>query len=181
MRYVAFVFLAVAVATVAITYLSTSQAAEAAGGGKVKRCGGGRIFLNADEKQVFAMHNRERVERNKKRLCVHPALQKAATAHSKDMIRRDYFSHDTKGRNESACERVRRFGYRYSRCAENIAWGNGRQGEPESIMRSWMDSSGHRSNILDGKLREVGVGAYTGDFNGYQDATMYTVDFGTRR
>lgn len=99
MRYVAFVFAAVAVATAATVFLSSPPAAEAAGGGKVKKCGGGRIFLNADEKKIFNLHNRERRERGIRRLCVHPDLQRAATAHSKDMIRRDYFSHDTKGRN----------------------------------------------------------------------------------
>lgn len=182
MRCMAFLFAAVAVAAAA-TFLANPPAAEAAGGGEVRKCGGGGIFLKADERQVFNMQNRERADRGIKRLCVHPALQRAARSHSKDMIQRDYFSHDTKGRNESACERVRRFGYRYSgdRCAENIAWGSGRKGEPASVMDSWMNSSGHRANILDGGLREVGVGAYKGNFNGYQNATMYTVDFGTRR
>ena len=48
-------------------------------------------------------------------------------------------------------------------------------------MRAWMDSSGHRSNILNGKHREIGIGTYSGTFNGTRNATMYTVDFGTRR
>jgi uncharacterized protein YkwD len=181
MRYVAFVFAAVAVATAATNFLATPPAAEAAGGGRVDKCGAGKIFLNADEKRTFVLHNRERRERGIRRLCVHPDLQRAARSHSKDMIQRDYFSHDTKGRNESACERVRRFGYRYSNCAENMAWGSGQNGEPENRMRAWMDSSAHRAHILDGKLHEVGIGTYKGNFNGTQNATMYTVDFGTRR
>jgi uncharacterized protein YkwD len=57
------------------------------------------------------MHNQARKDRDHRALCVHPTLQKAARAHSKDMIERDYFSHDTKGRNEDACERIRRYGY----------------------------------------------------------------------
>jgi uncharacterized protein YkwD len=180
MRYVAFVFAAVAVATVATIFLFTPPAAEAAGGGRVDKCGGGKILLNSDEKRIFGLQNKERAERGKKRLCVHPDLQRAARSHSKDMIERDYFSHDTKGRNETACERIRRFGYRYGRCAENIAWGSGPKGEPDSIMRAWMNSSAHRPNILDGKLREVGIGARKGTYSGNQNATMYTVDFGTR-
>ncbi|HKH10974.1 MAG TPA: CAP domain-containing protein [Rubrobacter sp.] len=181
MRHLALLLVAVAVAVAATTFLATPPAAEAAGGGNVRKCGGGKIFLKADEMRVFALHNRERRERNLRALCVHPALERAARAHSKDMIRRDYFSHNTKGRNESSCQRVRRFGYRYSRCAENIAWGSGPKGEPDSIMRMWMGSNGHRANILDGKLREVGIGTYSGTFNGTRDATMYTADFGTRR
>jgi uncharacterized protein YkwD len=181
MKYVAFVFAAVAVATAATIFLATPPAAEAAGGGKVDKCGGGKIFLKADEKRIFALHNRERRERGIKRLCVHPDLQRAARSHSKDMIRRDYFSHDTKGRNESACERVRRFGYRYRNCAENIAWGSGQNGEPDSRMRAWMGSRDHRANIMNGRLREIGIGTYSGTFNGTPNATMYTADFGTRR
>lgn len=183
MRYLAFlsvsVFVAVAVAV--MSFLATPPAAEAAGGGAVKKCGGGRISLNADEKQSFVLHNRERRDRNLKSLCVHPDLQKAARAHSKDMIRRDYFSHDTKGRNQSACERVRSYGYRYRLCGENIAYGSGRYGEPGSIMRRWMKSDGHRRNILNGKFREVGIGTYTGTYKGTENVTMYTADFGTRR
>lgn len=181
MRHLTFLLAAVAVAVAVTTLLASPPAAEAAGGGDVRKCGGGKISLKADEKRTFVLHNRERRERNLRPFCVHPDLQRAARSHSKDMIRRDYFSHDTKGRNESACERIRRFGYRYRNCAENIAWGSGQQGEPDSIMRMWMNSSGHRSHILDGKLREVGVGTYSGTFKGTPNATMYTVDFGTRR
>ncbi len=44
-----------------------------------------------------------------------------------------------------------------------------------------MNSSGHRSNILNGKHREIGIGTYSGTFNGTRNATMYTADFGARR
>ena len=116
MRHLTFLLAAVAVAVATATFLATPPAAEAAGGGDVRRCGGGKIFLNADEKSTFALHNSGRRDRDLKPLCVHPDLQKAARSHSEDMIRRDYFSHDTKGRNESSCERVRRFGYRWRAC-----------------------------------------------------------------
>lgn len=155
-------------------------AAEAATGGYAAKCGGGKIFLHADERQSLYLHNRVRKNHNLRVFCVHPDLQRAARAHSKDMIRRDYFSHSTKGRDESACERVRRFGYGFRFCGENIAWGSGTQGSPASVMRRWMNSSGHRRNILDGKFREIGIGTYTGNFKGRDNATMYTADFGQR-
>jgi uncharacterized protein YkwD len=104
---------------------------------------------------------------------------RAAEAHSKDMIQRDYFSHNTKGRNEDACERVRRYGYNWQVCAENIAWGPGALGRPDPIFDDWMNSSGHRSNILNRKYREIGIGAYRGSFKG-TIGTMWTVDFGDR-
>jgi uncharacterized protein YkwD len=71
-------------------------AAQAEGGDYVKKCGGGQIFLNVKEKETFVLHNQIRRDRDIRALCVHPILQKAARAHSKDMIERNYFSHNTR-------------------------------------------------------------------------------------
>lgn len=172
------VFVAVTFATVAlVTY---SPEAEAATGGYVGKCGGGKIFLNADERQSFYLHNQQRKSHNLRQFCVHPSLQKAARAHSKDMIQRDYFSHTTKGTNRNACDRIKNAGYRYRYCGENIAYGSGSYGEPQSIMRAWMKSTGHRRNILKPGFREIGIGTYTGTYKGSRGVTMYTADFGTR-
>lgn len=180
MKYLAVLLVSVlaACAFAAAGLLGDPPAAEAAGT-TAKKCGGGRISLKTEEKKSLVLHNRRRTERNLKPLCVHPRLQEAARAHSKDMIRRDYFSHGTKGRNEGACERVTRYGFRA--CGENIAWGTGSKGSPGYIMRSWMKSDGHRRNILGNAYREVGIGTYTGTYDGRQNATMYTADFGSRR
>lgn len=167
--------LAVSIAAVGVAAVQ-APVAKAAGGGNVNKCGGGKIFLNSKEKMTFSLHNQVRRHHNLKPLCVHPALQRAARAHSKDMIRRDYFSHDTKGRNEDACERIRRYGYRYRYCGENIGYNS----TPGRMFHAWMRSSTHRHNILSGRFREVGVGAYTGRYGSFR-TTMYTVDFGTRR
>jgi uncharacterized protein YkwD len=91
------------------------------------------------------------------------------------MIQRDYFSHDTKGKNEDACARIRSFGYRWSYCGENIGY----NATPDRMFHSWMRSSGHRRNILDPKFHEIGIGARTGYYFRTR-TTMYTVDFGTR-
>jgi hypothetical protein len=69
----------------------------AADGGEAPRCGGGTILLNSKEKATFSLHNKIRRDGGLRPLCVHPKLQKAARSHSRDMIERDYFSHDTKG------------------------------------------------------------------------------------
>jgi uncharacterized protein YkwD len=113
------------------------------------------------------------------------AAPESARAHSKDMIRRDYFSHNTKGRG-SFEKRLVRFdygtaGYDYYRVGENIALGSGPAGEPESRMNAWMKSDGHRHNILNDEYREVGIGTHTGKFKDFAGVTMYTVDFGIRR
>ena len=129
----------------------------------VRACTGGAITLKTIEKRMLELHNRARANHGLPRLCVHPKLQKAARAHSADMIQRDYFSHNTKGRNEGECERIRRFGYRWRNCGENIAWGSGSAGAPLEIFRvdnpnisgpdNWMDSRDHRSNILNRRFR----------------------------
>jgi uncharacterized protein YkwD len=177
-RTVAVVFSALLsglVVAMVVLAVENPPVAQAASGGYVKKCGGGEIFLNPSEKRTFVLHNRTRRDRALRAFCVHPALQKAARAHSKDMIDRDYFSHDTKGKNESACERIRRFGYRWRECGENIGYNS----TPEAMFDAWMKSSGHRANILSGNFREVGIGTNTGDYRGLK-TTMYTVDFGAR-
>lgn len=145
------------------------------------KCGGGKIQLTADEKRTFDLHNKYRRNNGVRQLCVHPRLQRAARAHSADMLRRDYFSHDTKGRNESSCERMRRYGYRWRACAENISYGSGKKGAPANTMKRWKDSLGHRRNILNNRYREVGVGVRKGTYERSRNVKMYTVDFGSRR
>ena len=181
MRHVAIVVISLLVASLAAVGASVADpgSAQAAGGGYVKKCGGGNIFLQENEKKIFILHNRKRSQHELKPFCVHPNLQKAARAHSEDMIRRDYFSHDTKGRNEGACERIRRYGYRWQTCGENIAYGSGSYGSPDNIFENWMKSSGHKANILNKNFREIGIGAHTGTYKSYTGTTMYTVDFGS--
>jgi uncharacterized protein YkwD len=173
-RYVLVVFVAILLAAAGLGTLDSP--AKATGGGYASRCGGGKIFLYAREKRLLTLHNNARKNYGLRPFCVHPALQKAARAHSKDMIQRDYFSHHTKGKNEGACARIRRFGYLWSSCGENIGY----NATPDGMFRSWMRSSIHRRNILDGRFHEIGIGACTGDYIDLK-TTMYTVDFGARR
>ncbi len=174
MRYLAVLFVSIFFACIAAigVFVADPPRAEAAGGGYAARCGGGRIFLNAYELRTFALHNDARRDRNLKAFCVHPDLLQAARGHTRDMIRRNYFSHITKGTSYGPCDRIRRQGYRYRYCAENIGYNS----IPGRMFNAWMNSSGHRSNILDGKYREIGIGvARKGSSN-----IMFTVDFGTR-
>ncbi|HEY6751508.1 MAG TPA: CAP domain-containing protein [Rubrobacteraceae bacterium] len=171
MRCLLVVFVAIFIAAAGLIRVDSS--AEAAGGGYASRCGGGEIFLYASEKRLLTLHNNARKNHGLKPFCVHPSLQKAARAHSKDMIQRDYFSHDTRGRNEDPCTRFGRFGYHSFYCGENIGY----NATPEGMFRSWMRSSIHRPNILDGRFHEIGIGACTGDYSDSK-TTMYTADFG---
>lgn len=179
---------AVLLASIAVVSLlgATAEIAQASTGGMVRKCGGGKTFLNAKERQVFYLHNEIRREHGLKAFCVHPKLKKAARAHSKDMILRDYFSHNTKGKDETFVKRLKRLGYTskgydFYLVAENIAWGTKEKAESAHIFDVWMKSRDHRPNILNGRLRQIGVGTHTGTYKHYGKATMYTVDFGVRR
>lgn len=146
--------------------------AQAANTVNVKTCGDGKIALKAAEKRMLELHNQKRKSQGLGRLCVHPALQRAARDHSQDMIRRDYFGHGNVGK------RLKRHGYNWSRYGENIAPDQGSP-SPGATFDTWMESQAHRSNILDGKFKEVGIGIATGSHNG-ERKTMWTADFGNR-
>ena len=149
-----------------------SGEAQAADTVNVKTCTGGKIALKADEKRMLDLHNQKRRSQERRRLCVHPALQRAARDHSQDMIRNDYFGHGNVGR------RLKRHGYNWSRCGENIAPDPGSP-SPGPTFDTWMGSPTHRDNILDRRFREVGIGLATGTHNGDRK-TMWTADFGSR-
>ncbi|MGH3086786.1 MAG: CAP domain-containing protein [Rubrobacteraceae bacterium] len=159
-----------AIVALGISALDPDPAAGSASGSKVRKCGGGKISLNANEKRVFNLHNKARKQKNLRVLCVHPKLKKAARSHSRDMLDRGYFAHGDTG------ARLKRHGYRWRIYGENIGHNDT---SPQAMHRSWMNSSDHRKNILDRRFREIGVGAVRGDFQG-SSVVMYTVDFGTR-
>jgi uncharacterized protein YkwD len=162
------------VAAIGVFALAAEEAG-ARGAATARTCGGGRIELKANEKRALQLHNRAREQRELKRLCVHPKLQKAARAHSATMIKKDRFFHGSVG------ARLERHGYKWKTYGENVAGGSKRLGTPESIFERWMKSRTHRPNILKRGFREVGIGTATGTFKGTKGYTMYTADFGTRR
>ena len=64
---------------------------------------------------------------------------------------------------------------------ENLAWGTGSYGTPRGALDAWMDSPGHRANILKRSFRDMGVGVVLGVPVSDAAGTTYTVDFGVRR
>ncbi len=159
---------------------TASDAATGSGAGYVKTCGGGKIYVSANAKRILVLHNNIRINHNLRPFCVHPNLTNAARAHSKDMLARNYFSHYTKGSGKGPAQRLKRANYNCRTYGENIAWGSGSYGSPDYIMNKWMHSDGHRANILNKGFREIGIGTATGTYSGYENSTVYTVDFGTR-
>lgn len=115
------------------------------------------------EKQVLSLVNQERQNAGLEPLAWNDNLAGVARAHSKDMGVRNFMSH-TNPDGLSPFDRLKNAGISYSRAAENIAAG---QTTPESVMQGWMNSEGHRNNILNPNLKEIGVGYYKTD-SGYQ-------------
>jgi len=181
-RYVWMVCLA-ALAVVA-AFGAAVVAPEEAEAATVKTCTGGTIDLTTSERRLLDLHNEARTSRGLKALCVHPALTKAARFHSQEMLDKDYSSHNSYD-GESLKARLERFGYTfadysYTRYGENIAWNSGSSSSPDNCFKWWMGSKGHRANILNKDLREIGIGVRVGTFKTYSNTTMCTVDFGTR-
>jgi uncharacterized protein YkwD len=111
-----------------------------------------------------------------------PRLSRAARRHSRAMARRNFFSHDSLS-GASFLDRIRRTGYlrdaRSWSVGENIAYGGGPRSTPASISRAWMNSPGHRANILSRSFRAIGIGIAVGTPGGGGGGT-YVTDFGRR-
>lgn len=118
------------------------------------------------EAEVVALTNLERAKAGCPALGVSPQLAEAAGSHSLDMALNDYFSH-TSLDGRTPWDRIADTGYSYTGAAENIAAG---YSTPTAVIQGWMNSDGHRANILNCSLTEIGVGyAYlandTGEVN----------------
>jgi uncharacterized protein YkwD len=112
-------------------------------------------------------------------------LSRAATRHAQDMARRKYFSHDTLG-GGSFLDRIRRTGYLSGAhrwmVGENLAWATADESAPRGVTILWMNSPGHRANILNATFREIGIGIVAGaPVRGVRSAAAtYATDFGAK-
>ncbi|WP_329204317.1 sigma-70 family RNA polymerase sigma factor [Streptomyces sp. NBC_00683] len=104
--------------------------------------------------EVTALVNAERAKEGCAAVRSNSKLATAASRHSADMVSRDYFSHTSPDGSDPG-DRITAAGYRWSTYGENIAKG---QSTPASVMDSWMNSPGHRANILNCAFKEIGVG-----------------------
>lgn len=105
------------------------------------------------EYELFHLVNKERKKANLKQFTMNNTLQKVARAHSKDMEKRDFFSH-TNPDGESPFDRMKKAGLTYMKAAENIAYNS----SVKEIHRSLMNSPGHRKNIMNPQLGSIGIG-----------------------
>jgi uncharacterized protein YkwD len=123
----------------------------------------------AFEAEVVTIVNQERAKVGCPAVTVDDRLTAAARAHSADMAARNYFSHTTPEGVDFAT-RITNAGYRWSGAGENIAKG---QRTPQEVMTSWMNSDGHKANILNCGYKNLGVGV-AADSSG---TLLWTQDF----
>lgn len=110
--------------------------------------------VKALENEVVRLVNIERSNRGLGSLQANWQLSRVARYKSTDMRNLNYFSH-TSPTYGSPFKMMEDFGLRFTAAGENIAMG---QETPKSVMTAWMNSPGHRSNILSSSFSEIGVG-----------------------
>ena len=162
---------------------STPPSARAAAG-----CAGQHLMPSPStvakvRRATLCLINAERRSRGLATLRYNGRLRAAATRHSRDMARRNYFAHVSLS-GASMTDRIRRTGYTRGggwTIGENLAWGTGDRATARNIMRAWMASPGHRANILAARYREVGIGiALDAPIRGGGQGATYTTNFGRR-
>ncbi|SDK17439.1 CAP domain-containing protein [Sediminibacillus albus] len=116
--------------------------------------------LSEFEQQVVELTNDERSKQGLAPLQIDTELSKVAREKSADMARNGYFSHNSPTYG-SPFDMMKQFGISYNTAGENIAKG---QRTPEEVVNAWMNSEGHRENILNGNFTHIGVG-YVKDGN----------------
>ncbi|MFE6161620.1 sigma-70 family RNA polymerase sigma factor [Streptomyces sp. NPDC056486] len=109
---------------------------------------------NSYSAEVTRLVNAERSKSGCGPLTLNSKLGKAAQGHSEDMAERDFFDH-TNPDGKDPGDRVTAAGYKWTTYGENIAAG---QRTPAAVMDSWMNSSGHKANILNCSFKEIGIG-----------------------
>ncbi|OPJ57392.1 CAP domain-containing protein [Clostridium oryzae] len=110
--------------------------------------------VKSQESEVLRLVNAERARAGVKPLTMNWQLERVARYKCQDMINKNYFSH-TSPTYGSPFTMMQNFGIQFSAAGENIAKG---QRSPAEVMNSWMNSPGHRSNILSGTYTQIGVG-----------------------
>jgi uncharacterized protein YkwD len=111
------------------------------------------LKLTKDELAVVELTNKERKACGLCELTPNPQLFEAARTHTLNMASQNKLQHTLDGK--SAGERVRAVGYRSGGTGENIAWN---QRSATDVVRCWMNSAGHRANILNAGYTEIGIG-----------------------
>lgn len=126
--------------------------------------------LSSTEKEVIRLVNIERSKAGLSPFETSNELSKVARIKSKDMADNKYFSH-TSPTYGSPFDMMKHYNIKYNTAGENIAMGHL---SAESVVKGWMNSPGHKANILNKNFNKIGVGAYTASNNTIYWTQMFT-------
>lgn len=110
--------------------------------------------VSAFEQKVVELTNQERAKNGVPALKLDTELSKVAREKSNDMKTKGYFDHNSPTYG-SPFDMMKKFGISYRTAGENIAMG---QRSPEEVVKAWMNSEGHRKNIMNANFTHIGVG-----------------------
>jgi uncharacterized protein YkwD len=128
--------------------------------------------MSAQEQTIVDLVNQQRAQAGLAPLQVSPQLVEAAQIHSQDMATLGQMEHTLPGAALPTLQsRAQYVGYNYTYLGENIAFN---YPDDNSVMTAWMNSPGHRANILDVNYTQIGVGIATDSLG----EPYYTQEFG---
>ncbi len=130
---------------------------------KLQATATGRKVENLNAKTIIQLTNQERAKENAVTLKENALLNKAAESKIDDMFAQQYFEHISPT-GKGPADIIEKTGYTYIVVGENLAEG-GFESNAE-LMAGWMNSPGHRENILNAKYREIGVAVRQGTYKG---------------
>ena len=132
---------------------------------------------------LLCLHNQIRANAGLPLLKDNAKLRKAAVGHSNDMVAEGYFDH-TSLNGDTFVDRILDAGYAKRNdgwtIGENLAWGTGELSTPQAIMNAWMNSAGHKANILKKAYKEVGISVRLGVPTDAGVGATVTADFGAK-
>ncbi|QQK78669.1 hypothetical protein HUG20_01280 [Salicibibacter cibi] len=124
------------------------------------------------EQEVVRLTNEEREAQGLEPLEAHEELAEVATVKSEDMRDNEYFSHESPTHG-SPFDMISDHGIDFTVAGENIAAG---QPSPEQVVEAWMDSDGHRANILNDDFTHIGIGHVEGGSYGEYWTQMFLTE-----
>jgi uncharacterized protein YkwD len=139
--------------------------------------------VSAAKAATLCLLNDERTSRGLAALRAQSTLEAAAQSYSQAMVAQGFFGHVSPS-GETIVDRLASYVGATGTWAtgENLAWGSGPLATPAAIVKGWMESAGHRANILDADFAEIGVGIAAGSPQGVLPAAAatYVTEFGSR-
>lgn len=119
--------------------------------------------ISLTEESILARTNSERIEKGVMPVTKSAILTKSATIKAQDILARQYFAHESPD-SKVVSDLVTSAGYTYVSVGENLALGTFKNSE--DLIHAWMNSQGHKENILSSRYTELGIGIVRGSYKG---------------